>query len=248
MALKGISKRDILILDNNSGDDSVEKMAMKLPGIRIIEASHNGGFGAGVNFGMRHVSAKYALVLNPDTLFISDIVDNVIGLFENDETIGIVGLNLLNPDLSPQYSARRFYSYLDILVRRTRLQSIWPWSWLNDRHLMKKELASGSVFSTDWVLGTGFAVRKALYDSLQGMDEGYFLYMEDVDLCARVWAAEYRVVCSPAAAIIHDHQRASAQSLTSPASRIHLKSLKRFATKFNIPMFYVRNRMHVLRT
>jgi hypothetical protein len=196
---------------------------------------------------MKYIDAKYALILNPDTLLISNFVDDVTDVMERDETIAVIGLNLLNPDLSPQYSARRFYSFLDILVRRSGLRTLWPWKLLDDRHLMKEELASGSIFDADWVLGTGFVIRKAVYDKLQGMDEGYFLYMEDVDLCARAWEAQYRVVCLPAAAIIHDHQRESAKSLTSKASRQHLNSLRRFYRKHNVPVFFARNRESVLR-
>jgi N-acetylglucosaminyl-diphospho-decaprenol L-rhamnosyltransferase len=247
MLAVGISEDDIVVVDNHSEDNSVTRISSALPKLRLIESDHNGGFSAGINLGMKHIDAKYALILNSDTRFISNFVNDVIGVLERDETIAVLGLNLLNPDLSPQYSARRFYSLLDILVRRSGLKRLWPWKLLDDWHLMKKELASGVLFDADWVLGTGFVIRKAVFDKLQGMDEGYFLYMEDVDLCARAWEAQYRVVCFPAAAIIHDHQRESAKSLTSNASRQHLRSLRRFYRKHNVPVFSARNRESVLR-
>jgi GT2 family glycosyltransferase len=247
MTSVGISDSDIVIVDNYSGDDSVARISSALPNIRLIEADHNGGFSAGINLGMKHVDARYAVILNPDTLLISNFVADLTDVLDRDESIAVIGLNLLNPDLSPQYSARRFYSFLDILVRRSALKKLWPWRLLDDRHLMKKELASGRIFDADWVLGTGFAIRKSVYDKLHGMDEGFFLYMEDVDLCARAWEAQYRVVCYPAAAIIHDHQRESAKSLTSQASRHHLKSLTRFYRKHNVPAFFARDRERVLR-
>jgi N-acetylglucosaminyl-diphospho-decaprenol L-rhamnosyltransferase len=247
MTAVGISEYDIVIVDNHSEDNSVTRISSALPKLRLIESDHNGGFSAGINLGMKHIDAKYALILNPDTLFISNFVKDVTNVLERDETIAVVGLNLLNPDLSPQYSARRFYSFLDILVRRSGLRKLWPWRLLEDRHLMKKELASGLMFDADWVLGTGFVIRKAVYDKLHGMDEEYFLYMEDVDLCARTWEAQYRVVCLPAAAIIHDHQRESAKSLTSKASKQHLRSLRRFHKKHNVPVFSARKRESVLR-
>jgi len=247
MIALGISQDDIVVVDNHSEDNSAIRISSALPKLRLIEASHNGGFSAGINLGMKYIDAKYVLILNPDTLLISNFVNDVTSVMERDETIAVIGLNLLNPDLSPQYSARRFYSFVDILVRRSALRKLWPWRLLDDRHLMKREFASGSMFDADWVLGTGFVIRKAVYDKLQGMDEGYFLYMEDVDLCARAWEAQYRVVCLPAAAIIHDHQRESAKSLISKASRQHLKSLTRFYRKHNVPIFSVRDRERVLR-
>lgn len=246
MTAVGVSPGDIVVVDNCSGDDSAAKIAAALPNVRMIRAERNGGFAAGVNIGMKQINADYVLVLNPDTLFVSNFVDDLTEILDNDKSIGVIGLNLLNPDMTPQYSARRFYSLLDVFVRRSSLKSMWPWRLLDDRHLMKKELAAGVTFNADWVLGTGFVVRKAVYDRLQGMDEGYFLYMEDVDLCARVWQAQYRVVCVPTAAIIHDHQRESAKSLTSTASKRHLSSFKRFYGKFNVPAFYVKSREKVI--
>jgi hypothetical protein len=242
----GIPERDILIVDNCSQDDSVELISSNLPNARIIRSERNAGFGAGVNLGMRSTDAKYVLILNPDTVFISNFISDVTGILEADHSIAVIGLNLLNPDLSPQYSARRFYSILDIVIRRTRLRRLQPWKSLNDRHLMKRQLHSGAIFDADWVLGTGFVIRRAVFDNLKGMDEGYFLYMEDVDLCARVWQSRNRVVCLPTASIIHDHQRRSARSPMSKAPWLHFRSLRRFFGKFRVPIFYVRDREQVL--
>lgn len=243
----GIPESNILVVDNCSGDDSVASISAAAPKTKLIPSAHNRGFGAGVNLGMGHAAAKYVLVLNPDTIFIEDFTRTLISFLDNDESIAIVGLNLLNPDGSAQYSARRFYSFADIALRRSGVGEIWPLSRLNDRHLMKAELAAGQVFDADWVMGTGFVARKSIFEQLNGMDEGYFLYMEDVDLCARVWQAGLRVVCMPAASIIHDHQRASARSPFSTASKAHLASLRRFAGKFRVPFLYARNRAQVLR-
>jgi GT2 family glycosyltransferase len=244
----GIPERDIVIVDNHSQDGSVEIISSKIAEAKLVQSDRNGGFAAGVNLGIRFTEANYVLVLNPDTVFISNFTNEVTSILEADHSIGVIGLNLLNPDLSPQYSARRFYSMLDILIRRTRLRAVWPWTLLNDRHLMKSNLASGALFDADWVLGTGFVVRKAMFENLSGMDEGYFMYMEDVDLCARVWQSRSRVVCAPTAAIIHDHQRKSAKSPISRASWIHLTSLRRFSKKFRIPILYVNRREQVLRS
>lgn len=243
----GISENDIFIVDNCSHDGSFDEISAALPNVKIFESNYNGGFAAGVNFGMKFASAPYVLILNPDTIFLSDFVNGLTGILEADDSIAAIGLNLLNPDHSPQYSARRFYSIVDVIVRRSPLKKIWPLKLLDDRHLMKRELAAGNVFDADWVLGTGFVVRKAVFEKLQGMDEGYFLYMEDVDLCARIWELRYRVVCAPGAAIIHDHQRDSAKSVLSKASMRHLTSFKRFYKKFHVPIFHVWNRDQVVR-
>jgi N-acetylglucosaminyl-diphospho-decaprenol L-rhamnosyltransferase len=87
-------------------------------------------------------------------------------------------------------------------------------------------------------MGTGFVVRRSIFEELSGMDEAYFLYMEDVDLCARVWHSGYRVVCVPGARLVHEHQRQSAGGLMNRASRYHLQSLLRFRNKFRVPLTF----------
>jgi GT2 family glycosyltransferase len=241
----GIPEGDIVVVDNFSRDSSVEIISSAVPNLKIIRSKCNSGYGAAINLGMKFVDAEFAIVLNPDTIFTANFLDELIREFESDGSIAIIGFNLLNPDLTPQYSARRFYSLVDIAVRRTRLKSIWPFKMMNDRHLMKAELNRGASFEADWVMGTGFAIRRSTFEQINGMDEDYFLYMEDVDLCARIWCARKRVVCMPTASIIHDHQRASAKSHFSEASKQHWKSLRRFSQKFSVPVFHMSGREHI---
>ncbi len=226
---------DVVVVDNNSGDGSADRIADELPSVRLIASPRNGGFGAGINLGMQSITAPYVLVLNPDTYFLNDSLSPVIDLMESDPSIGLVGLDLVNPDGSRQYSARRFYSLLDILARR-----IGPLGRLFDRriarHLMRDAWFRGEPFDAEWVMGTGFVVRRSVFEAVGGMDEGFFLYMEDVDLCARVWGAGFRVVGMPSARLVHDHRRASASGLLSAAARSHLLSLVRFYLRYQIPL------------
>lgn len=225
----------ITVVDNCSGDDSLALMQAALPGVAINPAPRNGGYGAGINFGAAGVDARYLLILNPDTYFERDSVTEVLDYMDEHSDIGMGGLGLVNPDGSQQYSARRFYSTLDIVGRRVR-QAQQLLRHRIDRHLMVEETHAGRPFEAEWVMGTGFIVRCELFAQLGGMDETYFLYMEDVDLCARIWVSGHKVVCFPASQLVHDHQRTSAASFTSRASRAHLKSLLHFAQKFCLPI------------
>jgi N-acetylglucosaminyl-diphospho-decaprenol L-rhamnosyltransferase len=150
--------------------------------------------------------------------------------------VGLVGLDLVYPGGERQYSARRFYSLLDVLGRRLPLGRYWPVKARIDRHLMRTAWDSGAPFEAEWVMGTGFVVRRELFLKLHGMDEAYFLYMEDVDLCARVWQSGAKVICVPGARLVHDHQRSSAAGPLSWAGRLHLQSLLRFRQKFHVPL------------
>ncbi len=246
MEAVGISPANIIVVDNCSRDPSLGRIRDRFPSVTLVESGCNKGYGAAVNQGVARTVSEYVVIQNSDTVYIAGIEEHVTSLMRTDEKVAIIGLNLVNPDLTPQFSARRFYSLLDIVLRRTFAHRIWPATFLDDFHLMKVALRAGQVFDADWVMGTGFVVRRSAFEALHGMDEGYFLYMEDVDLCARAWQANHRVLCAPDAILIHDHQRASAQRLISPASRVHLNSLKRFASKFRIPLLFVRDRRQVL--
>ena len=227
---------DIVVVENASPDDSYARLSAELSGVRLLQAANNGGFGAGVNLGAALCEADYILVLNPDTYFEDDSLNKALAVLDSQPEVGLVGLDLVYPGGERQYSARRFYSLLDVLGRRLPLGRYWPVKARIDRHLMRTAWDSGAPFEAEWVMGTGFVVRRELFLKLQGMDEAYFLYMEDVDLCARVWQSGAKVICVPGARLVHDHQRSSAAGPLSWAGRLHLQSLLRFRQKFHVPL------------
>jgi len=231
-----VPHKNIIIVDNNSPDDSFARLAGEFPDLTLVAAPSNRGFGAGVNLGARLSRSEYILVLNPDTYFEFDSVASVIGLMDRSMDIAIGGLDLVNPDRSRQFSARRFYSLVDVLARRMTNRN-GPMKQRVDKHLMVAAWANGEAFDAEWVLGAGFVIRRSVFEAMGGMDEKYFLYMEDVDICARAWSEGYRVVCVPGAELVHDHQRSSAGSPLSFTGRKHIASLLRFALKFRLPIF-----------
>lgn len=225
----------IVVIDNNSRDGSVGRIRRAFPALRVIASETNGGFGAGVNFGLKWRDEDYVLILNPDTYFENNSVLRVVSYMKDHPDIGIAGLDLVNRDGSRQYSARRFYSLLDVVGRRVGIVGNLMHKRM-DRHLMKDAWRSHAPFDAEWIMGTGFVAKRDLIMTLGGMDEDYFLYMEDVDLCARVWNAGFRVVCFPEAQLVHDHQRSSATNPFSFAARQHIISLLKFSSKFSVPL------------
>lgn len=226
----------IIIVDNGSPDDSGTLLAKRYPRIMTLLTGINSGYSGGINRGIQAAGkADIFLILNPDTYFEDNRIDLALQAFENTPDLGVLGLNLYYPNGKQQYSARMFYSLLSIFLRRTPLKNIFPFNRLDARHLMKTAW-NGERFDADWVLGTGFMVRAQALQEIGGMDEGYFLYMEDVDLCTRMWLSGWRVQAIPAVRLIHFHQRASSLGLFKPALRIHLVSLKRFYRKFGLPL------------
>jgi GT2 family glycosyltransferase len=161
---------DIVVVENASTDDSFARLSEQLSGVRLIRAAVNGGFGCGVNLGAAECDRDYILVLNPDTYFEDDSIVKALALLDQQPDIGLVGLDLVYPDGARQYSARRFYSLLDVVGRRLPVGSFWPIKMRIERHLMLSEWDSGAPFDAEWVMGTGFVVRRELFTRLGGMD------------------------------------------------------------------------------
>ena len=225
----------IAVVDNASPDGSASALQTQLPsGVRLVKSSVNGGFGAGVNLGVAALIEPLVLVLNPDTYFQRNQVDSIRDVFARHADLGVGGLKLINPDGSLQFSARRFYSLTDILARRTRLGQLAPLRRLVNTHLLKRSW-QGDPFEADWVLGTGFVVRREAFEQVGRMDEGYFLYFEEVDLCARMWLSGWKVMALPQVDLVHEHQRQSAAGIWSRSGQTHLRSMVRFFRKFGVP-------------
>lgn len=235
------SPEDIIVVDNLSPDDSVVELkrffeSTNLP-IKLYQSQVNNGYSSGVNAGAQLADKEFILVLNPDTYFNDNKLNLILDRFDCDNKLGIAGLDLCYPNGERQFAARRFYTIVDILVRRSGpLQKFWPFSKILGRHLMMTEWLVGKPFEADWVMGTGFIIRRSTFNSIGRMNEKYFLYMEDVDLCARVWDAGLKVVCFPNVSLVHDHQRSSAKGFLNNATKRHLKSLLLFWSDYKIPL------------
>jgi GT2 family glycosyltransferase len=227
----------IFVVDNASPDNSLSRLRAELCDVRVLDAGYNGGASCGINIGAREATCEYLLILNPDTYFIDDSIKLAFDVFEKNPDVGLIGLDLIYPDGRRQFSARRFYSVIDILARRLPIGRYWPLKGKLDSHMMFSAWEGDTPFNADWVMGTGFIIRRDLFQRIGRMDESYFIYMEDVDLCARVWLSGSRVVCVPNARLVHHHQRSSASGIFSWAARTHIKSLLTFSRKYRIPFF-----------
>jgi N-acetylglucosaminyl-diphospho-decaprenol L-rhamnosyltransferase len=231
------AENDIIVVDSASPDDSYDRLSVSLKNVQLVRTDRNAGFGAAVNLGAARCDKDSLMVLNPDTYFVDDSTYLAADFLQSQPQVAIVGLDLVSPGGARQYSSRRFYSVMEILGRRMTVGRYWPLKARVDHHLMITSWESGIPFEAEWVVGTGFLIRRDVYEKIGGIDESYFLYMEDVDLCARIWKAGYRVACVPGALLVHDHQRASIAGPFSPAGRMHLRSLMRFRQKFKLPIF-----------
>ena len=224
---------EICVVDNRSEDGAVAMVRRLFPKVKVIENSHNVGFGRAVNEAFRRTAGVYVLVLNPDIMVRPDSIETLRRYMESDRDVAICAPKLLNEDGTLQFSCRKDYSVGVYLFRRTPLGRWFPGHKIIRDHLMA-DWDHATSRDVDWVLGAAFMLRRSAFQDSLVMDERFFLYFEDVDLCLRLRRAGWRVVYNPDSVMVHAHQRASAGGLVSRAKVEHLKSWLKFEWKHRV--------------
>jgi GT2 family glycosyltransferase len=227
---------EIIIVDNNSLDNSVEYLKDNYFDVKVITSNVNLGFAGGINLGINVATGKYLLVLNPDILILSKAVENMFNFMELNPKAGICGPKLLNPDGSLQYSCSRFPDWRLPFYRRTFLAKTKRGkNWVND-YLMN-DWDHKENRKVEWLYGACLMVRRELLKEVGLLDDRYFMYMEDLDWCRRFQEKGYEVWYVSEAEVIHYHQRDSAvtaglKGIFKKSGRIHLKSWLKYYLKY----------------
>ena len=227
---------EVIVVDNASSDGSADMAAQQFPAARLIRNSDNLGYAGAVNQAMRESRGRYFLILNPDIEVNETSVANLWAFMESNRSVGIAAAKLINPDGSLQMSARTFYTVRTVLLRRTFLGKIFPNSEIVRKHLML-DWDHNSEREVDWVIGASMMVRREAYEAVGGMDERFFLYLEDVDWCYRMKKHGWSVYYVPASVMKHYHRRESARLLPDRQLVAHLLSTVRFFDKWNSAVY-----------
>jgi hypothetical protein len=229
----------VVVVDNASRDAGLAEVRRQHADVRWIMNDDNVGYARGVNQGLAAVGADYALILNPDIVVLPGAIDALLALADTRPKAGIIGPQLLNQDGSIQESCRRFYTLRTLLLRRTVLGRLFPDARSVREHLMR-DFDHRSERAVDWVVGGAMLVRRQARERAGLMDERFFLYLEDVDWCYRMWQSGWDVLYTPAARFIHGHRRASARKVFRRAYWSHLGSLISFYEKWGVVVYLVK--------
>ncbi|MHB1459895.1 MAG: glycosyltransferase family 2 protein [Armatimonadota bacterium] len=195
-------RHEVLVVDNASSDGSVEMIRSEFPWVHVLPQAMNLGFGGGANVGAAASQGQFLLFLNPDSTAAELDADALVDAMKKHADTGIAGIRVLNPDGSLQMSCRRFPIYEAGLFRNTMLGRLFP----NNRYLkayLMLDFQHDRIQPVDWVSGCAMVVRKACWDTLQGFDERFFMYCEDVDICWRAHKANWQVQYLPVTSVHH---------------------------------------------
>ncbi|MCX7643511.1 MAG: glycosyltransferase family 2 protein, partial [Armatimonadetes bacterium] len=168
-------------------------------------------------------------LLNPDTIVKPNALRALVECAEAHPDAGVIGAKLLNPDGSIQRSARSFPDIGAGLFRNTFLGRLFPNNPFVRRYLLT-DFSYEEVREVDWVSGAALLVRRELFEQIGLLDERFWAYCEDVDLCWRAWQAGFKVLFCPNAVIVHKIGRSSDQRLVSSLIQHH-KSMWLFYLK-----------------
>jgi GT2 family glycosyltransferase len=191
----------VIVVDNRSPDRSLE--AISDLDVLALPQPRNGGFAYGCNAGWRAGSAPYVLFLNPDASIEPAAVRQLARTLERDPAIGLVGPRIVTESGEVDRSQFDFatpgsYWLYALLAHRAFARARWATGTITD------PAAYEQAGSPDWLSGACMALRRSTLERLRGLDEGFFMYCEDMDLCSRLRSLGLTVRYDPAAVATHE--------------------------------------------
>jgi GT2 family glycosyltransferase len=200
---------EVIVVDNASWDGSPDLVEAEFPQAALIRSPGNLGFAAACNRGIAEAQGEFVLLLNPDTEVAENALAPMVAYCREHPQVGILGPRLLNSDGSLQLSCRRFPGHLTGLFnRQSLLTRLFPRNRFSARYLMS-DWSHNAIAEVDWLSGACMMLRRSMLHDIGGMDEGFFMYIEDVDLCYRAHQGSYQVVYFPTVAVTHHIGRSS---------------------------------------
>jgi len=209
---------EIIVVDNGSEDESAHVVRDEFPEVRLFINDHNEGYQRANNRGIRAATGEFLLLINADALLRPGSVEPMIERMRADDRAAVVGPRLVYGDGSfqrwtaghaPDIAAiAAFYLYAERVSEAAARRSLY----------LARDV--DEAFRPDWVSSACMLVRRAALDEIGLLDERYFCYMDDVDICQRLRDADWHVWYEPAAEVVHLMGQASQRNTgaTSPAA------------------------------
>lgn len=203
---------DVIVVDNHSEDGSVEMVWEEFREVHLIANTMNLGYAVANNQGLRMSRAEFVLLLNPDTEVRPGCVKVLLDFMDRHPDAGACAPQLLNTDGSIQFSCRRFPGHHTALFNRFAiLTRLFPTNRYSADYLMIDE-GHDQEQEVDWISGAAVLLRRSALEQVGLLDERFFMYCEDVDLCYRLGQAGWKVYYVPTGQVVHHIGASSAKS------------------------------------
>ncbi|MDO6597617.1 glycosyltransferase family 2 protein [Oceanihabitans sp. 2_MG-2023] len=185
---------EIIVVDNNSPDDSCVMIKQKYPNIKLIENKENSGFSTGNNIGVAQAKGEYICILNPDTVVAEDTFIKILSFAEKQEKLGAIACKLIDGSGNFLPESKR-----NIPVVKVAFQKMIG----NAKNYYSNHLKEDEIGKIDILVGAFMFMKRNVYDEVKGFDQDYFMYGEDVDLSYKILKAGYQNYYFGETTVIH---------------------------------------------
>ncbi|HEY5911270.1 MAG TPA: glycosyltransferase family 2 protein [Verrucomicrobiae bacterium] len=190
-------EKEVVVVDNGSSDGTPEAVRAEFPEMRLLRRERNLGFAAANNLGAAATTGQLLLLLNSDARLNADTLSEAVVWMRQNPGCGVAGVQLLNADGSPQNSIANFPSAATELLNKSLLRRLFP------RRFPGKESRLSAPIEVESVIGAFLLVRRSLWDLVGGLDERYFFFLEETDLCLQARRHGWKVFHLPQVQVWH---------------------------------------------
>jgi GT2 family glycosyltransferase len=195
---------EIIIIDNNSSDGSVNSIRKRFPKVKLIINKDNLGYARANNQGVKIARGNLILLLNPDTIVSDESIQKMVTYARTHTDVGIIGCRVINPGDKLQWdSCGSFLTPLTLFLKESGLEKISPNNYLFGLRLMWYWHRNSSRV-IDWVSGVCMLIKKEVIRDAGMLDERYFAYMEDMDYCRNALRTRWQTFFLHSAEIFHN--------------------------------------------
>ncbi len=228
-------EHEVIVISNSCySDDEWKKYLAKLEGVRMIRSARNSGYAGGVNQGLRKARGEYVYIINPDCRLLDDRTNEILDYLDTHKNVAIAGPKVVDNNGNNQPSCRRFPRWYTFIFVRTLLRKTAIGKRETARYFMENE-SLDDVCQVDWVSGGAMIVRMEYVEKYGGMDERYFLYMEDVDWCRNMRINGADTIYYPFSIVMHAGMHKSIKVFRLSGlrhNRMHICSLMKYFLKY----------------
>lgn len=211
---------EILVIDNNSNDGSIDAIKSQFSDVKIYENTENIGFSKAVNQGAETAIGKYIFILNPDTKLIEDSISILFTFLEKNETVAVVGPAIVTESGIKQQSYWKEPTLINTIL------SIYHLDFLNYKKNYRNEIGDKTIL-VDSISGGAFFVQRDVFQNLNGYHPNLF-WMEDIDFCTKVRKLDNKIIYYPETKIIHYGGKSAEKNLHIAISNQLLSKIKYF--------------------
>jgi len=236
---------EVIVIDNGSSEKGINEIISKYPKVKFVLNKVSKGFAAANNQGFQETEGRYILMLNNDVVFVEDVISKIVKFSKQNNDRLIIGCKLLNNDRSHQISIVDFDTISNLFGENFFLYKLFPRSKTLSKYHLNNELIKEPI-EVEAVKGAFLFLPHTILKELSGLDERFFFYYEETDLCYRWKSKGGRVYYFPNGGLIHLGGASTDSNLWFKFRNQHISKIQFFQKHFSGIKFLLAVSIHEL--